>query len=217
MAPSSKIPVSEVLQLREQGLTDNLIAEELKKKGYSMQLVTMAISEADASGDSGMGGMPQAPASGGMGGYGSGYPGSAPSAGGGFGGGYPQSYNGPTAPPASSSEQDNIYERIEGTVETMIDERWDELIGEVKKIIEWKEKMEEAQKKAQGDLDKLKEDFKLLHQGVLGKLEDYDSRMRDVDTELKAVGKVFKDVVPQFVDNVKELSSITKGMKKKGE
>ncbi len=213
MTPSSKIPVSEVLQLREQGLTDNLIADELKKKGYSMQLITMAISEADASGDSGM--MPQAPSSGGMGGYGGGYPSSAPSAGGGFGGGYPQSYNGPTSPPASSSEQDNIYERIEGTVETMIDERWDELIGEVKKIIEWKEKMEEAQKKAQGDLDKLKEDFKLLHQGVLGKLEDYDGRMRDVDMELKAVGKVFKDVVPQFVDNVKELGSITKGMRGK--
>lgn len=215
MAPSSKIPVSEVLQLREQGLTDNLIAEELKKKGYSMQLITMAVSEADASADSGMGGMPQAPASEGMGGYGGGYPRSASGAGAGFGGGYPQSYNGPTAPPASSSEQDNLYERIEGTVETMIDERWDELIGEVKKIIEWKEKMEEAQKKAQSDLDKLKEDFKLLHQGVLGKLDDYDGRMRDVDTELKAVGKVFKDVVPQFVDNVKELGSITKGMRGK--
>ncbi len=41
--------------------------------------------------------------------------------------------------------------------------------------------------------------------------------MGDVDTELKAVGKVFKDVVPQFVENVKELSSITNGMKKRGE
>ncbi|MEK6845141.1 MAG: hypothetical protein AABY26_00160, partial [Nanoarchaeota archaeon] len=110
MTPSSKIPVSEVLQLREQGLTDNLIADELKKKGYSMQLITMAISEADASGDSGMGGM-----AGGQNGGGYGYPNPAPNAG--FGGGYPPSYNGPTAPPTSSSEQDNIYERIEGTVE----------------------------------------------------------------------------------------------------
>ena len=38
--------------------------------------------------------------------------------------------------------------------------------------------------------------------------------MGEVGAELKAVGGVFKDVVPQFVENVKELSSITKGMKK---
>ena len=64
------------------------------------------------------------------------------------------------------------------------------------------------------DLEKLKEDFKTLHQGVLGKLEDYDHRMQDVGTELKAVGKVFKDVIPEFVDNVKELKDITRGAKR---
>ena len=57
------------------------------------------------------------------------------------------------------------------------------------------------------------EDFKQLHQGVLGKVEEYDKRMQEVGTELHAVGKVFKDVVPVFTENVKELRSITKGMK----
>jgi hypothetical protein len=33
--------------------------------------------------------------------------------------------------------------------------------------------------------------------------------MSDVGTELNAVGKVFKDVIPEFVENVKELKSIT--------
>ena len=64
------------------------------------------------------------------------------------------------------------------------------------------------------DVEKLKEDFKVLHEGVLGKLEDYDTRMRDVGTELKAVGKVFKDVIPEFVENVKELKGIKDSWKK---
>ena len=46
-------------------------------------------------------------------------------------------------------------------------------------------------------------------------IEDYDTRMRDVGTELKAVGKVFKDVIPTFVENVKELSSVKEDLKKR--
>ena len=37
--------------------------------------------------------------------------------------------------------------------------------------------------------------------------------MQEVGTELKAVGKVFKDVVPVFTENVKELRSITSKIK----
>ena len=91
-----------------------------------------------------------------------------------------------------------------------------EVVMEVKKIIEWKEKVEQKQVKMATELTKLKEDFTLLHQGVLGKLETYDERMRDVGTELKAVGKVFKEVVPEFVENVKELSHITGKKKARG-
>ncbi|MBI2111955.1 hypothetical protein HYT52_00265 [Candidatus Woesearchaeota archaeon] len=114
----------------------------------------------------------------------------------------------------SSSDESNIYERIEEIVEGMIDEKWDELISEVKKIIQWKDGVEEKQAKLANDVEKLKEDFKVLHEGVLGKLEDYDTRMRDVGTELKAVGKVFKDVIPEFVENVKELKGIKESWKK---
>ena len=89
-----------------------------------------------------------------------------------------------------------------------------EVVREVKKIIDWKEKVEEKQEKMSADLAKLKEDFSVLHQGVLGKLETYDDRMREVGTELKAVGKVFKDVVPEFVENVKEMGHLV-GKRKK--
>ena len=76
--------------------------------------------------------------------------------------------------------------------------------------------MEEDLNKIKGDISRLDEDFKELHQGVLGKLEDYDTKMTEVGTELQAVGKVFKEVVPEFVENVKELKSITKLSRPKG-
>ena len=119
-----------------------------------------------------------------------------------------------SAPRAMGNADGNIYERLEEMAESMIDEKWDELIAEVRKIVEWKEKVEDKQRQLANDIQKLKEDFQILHQGVLGKLEVYDGRMRDVGTELKAVGKVFRDVIPEFVENVKELSSIKDQFKK---
>ena len=168
-----------VVQLRDQGLTDNLIVAELAKQGYAAVEVQTAIAQADQSYAAEM----PSPLN------------SAPSR-------------------AMGNGEGNIYERIEEIAENMIDEKWDELIAEVKKIIEWKEKVEDKQRQLANDVQKLKEDFQVLHQGVLGKLEVYDGRMRDVGTELKAVGKVFRDVIPEFVENVKELSSMKNELKK---
>ncbi len=127
----------------------------------------------------------------------------------------PSGYSEQQMTPPSAMDSGAIYERMEEIAESLIDEKWDQLIGEVKKIIEWKERVEEKQRLLINDVQKLKDDFKVLHQGVLGKLDDYDARMRDVGTELGAVGKVFKDVIPEFVENVKELSHMTGRMKKK--
>ncbi len=166
---------AEAIQLRQQGLPDSIIHQELQSRGYAPGQIDQALQQAESAAMS--------------------LPTYAESA-------------------APDTDRGNIYERIEEITESIIDEKWDDLIAEVKKIVEWKESMEQKQAKIQGDLDQLKENFTMLHQGVLGRLEDYDDRMREVGTELKAVGKVFKDVIPQFVENVKELSSVTEKMKK---
>lgn len=186
---ASYAPAQQVLELRQQGLSDEMIAEELRRSGISGQEIGSVLGQS-------MGDYPADDASFGM---------EEPA--------YAPKKSGRGAAGGMNSEEGNIYERIEAITESMIDEKWEELIGEVKKIVEWKNKIEEKQARIQNDLDKLKDDFKVLHQGVLGKLDDYDSRMKDVGVELKAVGKVFKDVIPEFVDNVKELKGITKGFK----
>jgi len=178
MYPPDNVPYGEAQQLRSQGMNDDVIVEELMRKGYTPDQVSTALSQDE---------MPTAP----------------PMA------------AAPSFQRAMPRGDDSIYERIEEIAEGMIDEKWDDLLAEVKKIVEWKERLEEKQSKLQHDVDALKENFGVLHQGVLGKLEEYDTRMRDVGTELGAVGKVFKDVIPEFVENVKELSAVTKGMRKK--
>lgn len=200
----SNLPVEEVKQLRTQGLSDNQIIDELKAKNFSLTQINDALAQsAIVSGDLPVG---PGPESGAM------PPEGPPEMDPGMPGeeGMPQG----NAPPTEKMGED-MYGRIEEIAEGIIDEKWDSLIEEVKKIVEWKEGVEGTINHLQSEVQKLNEDFKELHQGVLGKLEDYDTRMGEVGTELKAVGKVFKDVVPEFVENVKELKGITKVVKKK--
>ncbi|HLC52240.1 MAG TPA: hypothetical protein VJI98_03280 [Candidatus Nanoarchaeia archaeon] len=179
---------AEIESLRSQGLTDNLIQDELTRQGHPTENVEAALSQNDIPVPMPGGGMDDSYFSG-------------------------MSEVGPSASRGAMPNEGSIYDRIEEMTENLIDEKWEELISEVKKIVEWKEKIEERQSRMMSDLDRLKKDFDVLHQGVLGKLDDYDSRMTDVGTELKAVGRVFKEVIPEFVENVKELKSIT-GKKK---
>lgn len=181
--------IAEVQRLRAQGLTDAVIFDELARRGYSSEEINQAIMQVDSAQQEEVPPASEALSYAPSGGYGA-------------------------APAMAPAADAGMFERMEDIAESLIDERWEALLKEVKKILDWKEKVEAQQRDLVSSVKKLKEDFTILHQGVLGKLEDYDARMQDVGTELKAVGKVFKDVIPEFVENVKELSRVTgKGKK----
>ena len=119
----------------------------------------------------------------------------------------------PSSPVQADISQENLYERIEQITESLIDEKWDDFVTEMKKVIAWKESTEKTISSMQTTIEKMKEDFNLLHQGVLGKINQYDDQIKEVDSELKAVGKVFKDVIPVFTNSVKDLHQISQDLK----
>ncbi len=187
-------PMQLVLQMRQQGITDNQIVQTLQKQGFSTQQVFDAMSQADLANISPQPDMPPPPED---------YPQeqyAQESA-------YPQSHvEGVTLP-----EDEHIHE----VAEAVVSEKWEELIGEVKKIVSWKESVETDLQKLKDAVSSLKEEFNQLRQGVLGKIGEYDMHMRDVSSELKAVEGVFKDVIPELTESVAELSRMSKSMKKK--
>ncbi|MCK4589782.1 MAG: hypothetical protein KAT77_05020 [Nanoarchaeota archaeon] len=201
---ANQLPVDQVMQLRQQGYSNNQIVDQLQRQGYAFQQIYDAMSQADLTKLAGapVGGqgaeMPPPPG-----------PEAAP---------MPEPAPRPEAQPyaqeypAPAGDSD---ERISEIAEAIINEKWEELIEEVKGIGEWKDKVEANIKKMSSDLEHLKGEFSELHKGVLGKISEYDEHIRDVGSELKAIERVFKDVIPSFTENVSELSRITKGMKKK--
>ncbi|MFC1704801.1 hypothetical protein ACFLZ6_00555 [Nanoarchaeota archaeon] len=106
-------------------------------------------------------------------------------------------------------------EQIEEIAESIVQEKWNDLLKDLNKISEWKTKTETDMAKIQSDIDNIKQTFDNLHKGVLGKIGEYDKNLSMVGTEIKAMEKVFQKVLPTFTDNVNKLERLTKRVSKK--
>ncbi len=109
--------------------------------------------------------------------------------------------------------KNEVQEMIEETIERVIDEELHKLTSSVKKVIVWKEKVENEIAALKEDILNLKDGFDRLEKRVLGKINDYDKNILDVSSEIKALEKVFQKITPKLVNNVNELSRIAKMLK----
>lgn len=101
----------------------------------------------------------------------------------------------------------------EELIEAIIDEKWNELVKDINKIIEWKNTTESRVAVLDQQMKDLRSDFDKLQQAVVGKIGDYDKHILDVGAEIKAMEAVFAKVLPVFTQNVSELTRISDDMK----
>jgi len=187
-------PTDVVNNLKQQGLSNNQIIQELQNQGYNSQQIFDVMNTAEPV---------NAPA------------GPIPVD-------IPQETTPPdninqnvSPPPNYNSDFDESRDKIEEMAETIIDEKWEELIKSINKIIEWKEKIESDLDKIKQEIKDVKDNFNQLHSSVIGKIGEYDKNIVNVGTQVKAMEKVFEKVLPTFTENVGELKRIVKGSKKK--
>lgn len=189
--PPTDTPIDKVLSMRQQGLTNNQIIQNLQRLGYGSDQIFNAINQADVKG--------------------------------GITNALPTELSteqtaAPEPIPQTAVPETEEYgadrERIEEVAEAIIDEKWDELVKNINKIIEWKNKSEAKISSLEQQFKDLKNDFDKLHQAVIGKIGEYDQNILNVGTEIKVMEKVFQKVLPTLTENVNELSRITKGIKK---
>lgn len=119
------------------------------------------------------------------------------------------------------TQQGNTYssnpttERIEELAEAIIDEKWNEIVRSINKIIDWKDRTESKITKIEQSIEDMKKQFDTLHKGVLGKIGEYDKNLSTIGSDIKAMEKVFSQVLPIMTENVNELSRITKDLKER--
>lgn len=110
----------------------------------------------------------------------------------------------PTMPVSSQDGATN-----EELIEAIIDEKWNELLKDINKIIEWKTETQNQLVQFEQQIKDMRDEFDKLHQAVVGKVGEYDKHILEVGAEIQAMEKVFSKVLPAFTNNVSELSRIT--------
>jgi hypothetical protein len=183
-----------VMNMKQQGMSNNQIIQELQRQGYNSQQIFDAITMSEPSN------MPAGPIDN--------FPQQQPE--------MMQQQEQPVMQQQSMSRfGDDSKEKIEEMAEAIIDEKWEELVKSINKIIEWKGKVEGNINKLEQEIRDLKENFNQLHSSIVGKINEYDKNIVNVGTEVKAMSQVFEKILPTFTENVSELRRIVKGNTKK--
>lgn len=196
-------PIEQVLMMKQQGYTNNQIVQTLQSQGYNTNQIFDAINQAGLSG--GFQAEEQQPEQQDIG---------MPD--------YGQSYEQPIQqqsfqtfqPPREIQAPVSIdEERIQEVAEAIIDEKWQDLVKDIKKVIEWKEKSEERITKLEQQIIDLRLIIDSLTKSMISKISSYDQNIVDVGTDIKAMEKVFQKVLPSLTESVNKLDRMTKSYK----
>ncbi len=186
LAAGGDIPVSQVMAMKQQGYTNNQIISSLQRDGYTSSQIFDAISQSETPTAQPTADVQQ------------------------LGAQLPPIQQGPMQMQQSSGMPQATPEEL---VEAIIDEKWNDLVKDINKVIEWKQKADVKLASMEQQMTDLQLQFDKLHQAILGKINDYDKHILDVGTQLQAMEKVFSKVLPTFVDNVNELTRVTEKIK----
>jgi len=181
----SEVPLQQVVSMQSQGLTNNQIIQSLQRQGYDPQNIYDALAQAETRQQV----EPMPPSE----------PEPAP----------PQ--GGPSAPYSRGSM--NYGGDTEALVEQIVEEKWRDLQKDLAKINEWKDSVTSRVDKIEQSVTDMKSDLDGLHKAIVARVGEYDKTLMDVGTEIKAMEKVFQQVLPELTGNIQELSRITKGIK----
>jgi hypothetical protein len=189
------VPMDQVVAMKGQGYTNNQIIQTLQRDGYTSSQIFDAISQSEMAGQTPAVGSPM------------------------------QAMQVPdmqqdqyTMQQMPMMQQPAMPAPISGAsteeiIEAIIDEKWNDLVKDINKVIEWKQKADSKLISMEQQMTELRSQFDKLQQAILGKISDYDKNMMDVGAELQAMEKAFSKVLPQFIDNVSQLNTITERMK----
>lgn len=110
-------------------------------------------------------------------------------------------------------EMDKIQEMIDETVEKIIEEKWKGVTQNVEKVVKWKDRVEQQLNLVKEDLVDIRDNFEKIEKKIMERVQDYDKNILDVNSEIRALEKVFQKITPTLINNVNELSKIAEDFK----
>jgi len=188
-------PIDQVVVLRQRGMGNDQIIQELERQGYNSSQIFDALNQASLMGPNP--GIDQS----------QNFPQQD----------FSQEQFMPSQQPIGQDQQLQPQidkDQIEEVAEAIIDEKWKEFEEDLKVIIDWKEKTESKMNRLEQELADLAATINSLNKSMMGKISEYDKNISSVGTEIKAMEKVFEKVLPSLTENVNKLERMSKSAKK---
>ncbi len=127
---------------------------------------------------------------------------------------YPQ----PVQKSAEQAQQkpmnDETLETIQQVLEQIIEEKWRSSAGDINTMKTAIRSNSNSVTDISEKIDKLNQRIDSVQNIMLGKTEEYNKTISDVNVELKAFEKVIDRLVPTISDSIKELRDLIDGLKK---
>ncbi len=131
----------------------------------------------------------------------------------------PQEYNAPsfqtTPQPSSGRGGRELMETIQQITESIVNEKWEDLMGNLGNITLWKEKVQTDIRSIKQEIVRTEERLNNLQGAVIGKVGEFDKHMIDVTSEIKALEKVMEKIIEPLAENIRELNSVSQKLKER--
>ena len=106
-------------------------------------------------------------------------------------------------------------EHVEELVESVVNEKWDELTEKIGNLATWKETTKNEIESIKQEVLRFEQRLENLQKAVLGKINDYDKGIQAIGTDIKALEQVLQKILGPLTTNVKELSKIADKVREK--
>ncbi len=102
---------------------------------------------------------------------------------------------------------------VEELVESVVEEKWNRFADMMTEMEIWKARMNDDVMSIKQEVLRLGKRLDMLQTSVIGRVDEYSQSVRDMGSEMKALEKVFQNIMQPLASNIKELSRITDEMK----
>tara|TARA_Y100000310_G_scaffold337244_1_gene423835 strand:+ start:706 stop:1350 length:645 start_codon:yes stop_codon:yes gene_type:complete len=106
------------------------------------------------------------------------------------------------------------FDVIEEIAESIISEKWDDLVKNVGDLKLWKERIDTDVEGIKQEIIRTQTRLENLQTAVMGKVSEYGEGVTDISAELKALEKVMEKIINPLTKSVKDLQKVTDRIKR---
>jgi hypothetical protein len=106
------------------------------------------------------------------------------------------------------------YDAIEEIAESIIKEKWNDMVKNVGDITQWKEKTDMELESVKQELIRTQQKFDDLQKALIGKVSEYSEGIIHLGTEMKALEKVLEKILSPLTKSVKDLQEVSEKLAK---